>query len=176
MLAWWLIGPEQDPSRADEAPSGDAPSAVELVVPVDAFAMTVEEVVDGDTFRASVQEPNGIVSTPDPVSVRLVGLDAPEVYPRTECWGAEAEDALRDLLPASSTVMVAPDRDAFDRYGRRLFHVWADGAWVGGELVAGGHAEARRYWPNVTHHERLEQLEATAREASRGQWGACEQA
>lgn len=169
---WWLSTPDDEDAGRGAGSAGEQP-AVEQTVPVGAFAMRVDSVVDGDTFRARVERVNDVVTTPDRISIRLVGIDTPETYPETECWGPEATDAARSLLAEGSTVMVAPDQDSRDQYGRRLFHVWADGQWVNGALVADGHAEAKRYWPNVTRHDELVALMESAREAGRGQWGAC---
>lgn len=160
---------------------GPPPTVDDVVDDVDrepiwegAFAMTVVEVVDGDTLQLRLDRSNDVVTTTSPISVRLIGIDTPEVYPEEECFGQEAEAALGLLAGAGATVYVAPDVESWDPYNRRLFYVWTpDGLLINEELARGGYAEVRRYPPNTTLHERLEDAESEARSAGRGLWGAC---
>jgi len=77
----------------------------------------VDWVVDGDTFHV------------DGVSVRILGVDAPELG---EFGGEEAKWFLVELLYDEWVVL---DCVGVDRYGRRLCDVSLDGVDVGGELV-----------------------------------------
>jgi len=164
-------------AESAEAPatSGSVSTALAVpAVPPGAFALTVLYVYDGDTIQAQIQAPNEIVTTSDPIRVRLIGVDTPEGTPTPECWADDARRHLGAMLPEGSTVWAAPDRDTEDDYGRRLFELWTDdGRFVASELVSAGDAEAIRIRPNVTHHELLAQLETEARAAGRGRWGAC---
>ena len=92
-------------------------------VPAGAFEMTVESVHDGDTLRARVAAPNAVVTDLESTRVRLIGLDTPEVSPVAECWGGEATDSLRALLPPGSTVWAAADLEVRDQYGRHLLYL-----------------------------------------------------
>lgn len=142
--------------------------------PADAVAMAVRYVYDGDTVRLQREAPNDLVTTDGEVDVRLVGVDTPEARPQPECFAAESTAFLRALLPEGARVLVAPDRDTWDDYRRRLFYVWtADGRFVNAELVAGGYAEAIRVWPNVAQLDLLRATEAAAQAAGLGRWGAC---
>ncbi|QKJ18414.1 thermonuclease family protein [Microbacterium hominis] len=160
----------------DTAVSGDVPS-FEVTLPsppADAFEMTVMSVHDGDTLRAVVATPNDIVTTTESTRIRLLGIDTPEISPELECWGAEATDALTALAPPGSTIIVAPDRDPFDQYGRNLLYLWtAEGEFINARLVADGAARVEIYSPNDLHEELLRGLEADAAAADLGRWGAC---
>lgn len=143
--------------------------------PADAFALTVDYVFDGDTIEARMQQPNDIVTTANPIRIRLIGIDTPEGTPAPECWAAEARTHLSELLPEGSTVWAAPDRDTWDDYRRRLFNLWTDdGTFVNHELVAAGDAEAIRVWPNVAFYDLLSEAQAEAEASGVGQWGACD--
>ena len=142
--------------------------------PDDAFALTVTHVFDGDTIEARVGAPNEVVSTTDPVRVRLIGIDTPEGPPSSECWADEAREHLHALLPEGSTVWAAPDADRRDRHDRALLYLWTeDGRFVNHELVAAGDAEALLIEPNSAHSSLFATAEASARAGAIGQWGSC---
>src|SRR3954451_11767998 len=129
--AWWFLG--SDDRQLDIPVATGDPAMPPL--PADAFAMTVESVHDGDTLRAHVDVPNGVVTDLASTRVRLLGIDTPEISPDLDCWGAEATASLTALAPPGSTIWVAPDVEVLDRYGRQLLYVWtADGRFVNGEL------------------------------------------
>lgn len=142
--------------------------------PADAFALTVAYVYDGDTVSAQMVAPNDVVTTANPIRIRLIGVDTPEGTPSPECWADEARGHLADMLPEGTTVWAAPDRDTWDDYRRRLFYLWTDdGRFVNYELVAAGDAEAIRIRPNVAHYDLLAGAQAAARAAAVGRWAAC---
>jgi endonuclease YncB( thermonuclease family) len=160
-----------DPAR----PGGPTPVPTSPPArPAGAFPMTVRYVYDGDTLQLQHATSNAVVTTTNPIRVRIVGVDTPEAKPSAQCWSAEATRALRGLAPVGSTVWVLPERDSWDDYGRRLFDVWtADGRFVAGALVDAGDGRALRIWPNVDHAPYLAGAEMTARTAGRGLWGHC---
>lgn len=122
-----------------------------------------------------MQESNDVVTTPEPIRIRLIGIDTPEGTPTPECWADEARTHLRELLPEGSTVWAAPDADTWDDYSRRLFHLWTeDGVFVNHALVAAGDAEAIQVWPNVEFSDLLTRAQAGAEASDAGRWGACD--
>lgn len=142
--------------------------------PVDAFPLTVLYVYDGDTIQARADEPNDVVTTDEPIRIRLIGIDTPEGAPAPACWADEARAHLAGLLPEGSTVWAVPDTETWDDYDRRLFNLWTDdGRFVNLELVAGGHAEAIRVWPNVEFYDLLAGAQAEAEASGVGRWSAC---
>lgn len=131
---------------------------------------TVVRVVDGDTV---VVDLGGREE-----SVRLVGIDTPESVARDrpdECYGVEAADRLRALLPAGTAVRLRRDVEPRDVYGRLLAYVErrTDGMFVNLAQVAEGYAEADHHPPNSAHRREFAEAERAARQAGRGLWSAC---
>jgi micrococcal nuclease len=135
--------------------------------------VTVERVLDGDTFTVTGGE-----------RVRLLSIDSPELRSNAraddaECDAQAACDALAGLLPPGTTVTLRglPGEPAEDRYQRTLSNAYVpvDGTEavnVSLWLVARGHARAYREYRTVETDEAI-RLETQAREAGRGMWGTC---
>lgn len=146
-----------------------APTAGER--PADATLSHVAFVYDGDTLYL---QPDGTSSRMDEITVRLIGIDTPELRPVVECFGIEARDHLRELLPKGSAVWISGDRGPLDRYDRSLLYLWTeDGDFVNLDLVENGYATAVRIPPNEAHWPQLQAAESAARDAGRGLWGSC---
>lgn len=97
------------------------PPAVTLV--------TVESVVDGDSFRASHDGQE--------IEFRLAAINAPEL---DECHGSEAASRLRDLIGGRTVQVVSVIGD--DQFGRTLAQVHVDESNVNLTMVASGDAIA----------------------------------
>lgn len=129
--------------------------------------LDVERVVDGDTIVVTSKR-----------RVRLIGVDTPEsVDPRRPvgCFGKEASDFTKSLLPRGSRVRLVGDVEQKDSFGRTLAYVYrtSDGLFVNAELVRRGFANVLTIPPNVAHVEEFVALARQAREASAGLWSAC---
>jgi micrococcal nuclease len=132
--------------------------------------VTVERVVDGDTVvvhTGSRQE-----------KVRLVGIDTPEtVDPRkaVQCFGKEASDRTKALLPKGTVVRLERDVEARDVYGRLLAYVYraSDGMFVNLDLAEEGYARPLTIPPNVAYAERFAAAATEAARNGRGLWRAC---
>ncbi|HQS33604.1 MAG: nuclease [Polaromonas sp. 39-63-203] len=90
-------------------------------------------VVDGDTVH--VRPPHG----GKPVSVRVHGIDAPEIC---QNGGGSARDALRRRALGQQVVVHGVSRDD---YGRLLAQLVLDGDDLGGAMVEAGQAWSYRY-------------------------------
>ncbi|MGO4105718.1 thermonuclease family protein [Leifsonia sp. YAF41] len=155
------------PEEAAGADSSDVPAR-----PADATVMTVDYVHDGDTLF--LLPADAATSDSSRLKVRLLGLDTPEVGDNAECYGSEATEQLRALLPEGTEVGVTGDVEPLDQYGRSLFYLWTeDGHFVNYELVAGGAAEEVTYAPNDAYSELLRWAEDSARSSGVGLWGTC---
>ena len=135
----------------------------------------VEKVVDGDTIWVRIDEPGGPLVAGATHKIRLLEIDTPEVGGPggVECGGHEATAFAERHLLVGSTVHLLADREDTDRYGRFLRYVWtADGTFFNAEAVRTGHARAVLYEPNDAYIDLLREVEAEAREAGRGIWGA----
>lgn len=142
-----------------------------LELPSDAIRSQVTYVYDGDTLYL---QPAGTTTRAEEIKVRLIGIDTPELLPDVECFGTEARDHLRTLVPKGSSVWIASDVDEFDQYGRSLLYVWTeDGTSVNLDLVENGYATALRIAPSDTYWQQFERAQNDARVANAGLWGRC---
>jgi micrococcal nuclease len=125
-------------------------------------AARVTKHTDGDTLWLS-----GIGK------VRLIGVDTPEVFGGTECFGREASAFVERLLPLGSEVRYRLGVEERDRYGRALAYLWLrDGRFLNRLLVARGYAQPLTIPPNVEYAELFVRAARRAREAGRGLWAS----
>jgi micrococcal nuclease len=132
--------------------------------------VTVERVVDGDTVIVDLGGRDE--------RVRLIGIDTPEtVDPRkpVQCFGKEASNRTKALLPKGTEVRLERDVEARDRFGRLLAYVFraGDGTFVNLALAEEGYALPLTIPPNVAYADRFAAGAADARREGRGLWGAC---
>lgn len=130
------------------------------------FIYTVVKVLDGDTI---VVQKAGHEQT-----IRLVGVDTPEVesqYRQEACYGKEASQETKRLLPAGKTVMLLPDPYAGnkDKYGRLLRYVFTDGKMINAYLVDRGLAFNYIY-SKTASGAYFHSLERSARQKRVGLW------
>ncbi len=128
--------PETGPGTRPEA-GGDAEPGAETAGDglLEARPMTVERVVDGDSIEALIDG--------EPVDVRLIGYNAPELHPPgpTErgqdptCNGSRAKEALTELLAGGPLTVVGNEED---RFSRLLAEVMVGGRSVGEEMINRG--------------------------------------
>ena len=145
--------------------SGPAPADAPAAAPGAAAAREAEvlRVADGDTLTASLEGAE--------LTVRLIGVNAPEAG---ECLAGRARERLTELA-AGRRVRLETDQELYDRRGRLLAYLWADGTLVNEALAAEGLALARAYPPNTARQAALQTAEEAARRARLGLWapGAC---
>lgn len=122
---------------------------------IGATAQAETRVIDGDSL-----EVNG-------VSVRLFGIDAPELR---DPGGPEARAELRRLIGRRDPYCRVLD---VDRYGRDVARCWAEGRELSLSMIQAGHAVA---WCAYLRRQRRDLLpvfqraEAEARQDRRGMW------
>jgi micrococcal nuclease len=139
--------------------------ALALVPSTPSQFVRIQSGIDGDTVVLAGGQ-----------HVRLIQVDAPEVYPVAECYGAAARSALRRLLPPGTTVRVEadPGLDQTDRFGRLLRYVFRGPLNVNLELVREGAATPYFYrHGRGTYAGALDRAARVARGARRGLWGIC---
>jgi micrococcal nuclease len=120
----------------------------------------VQRVVDGDTVHLA-----GLGS------VRLIGVDTPEVYGQVECFGPQASAFAKSVLRRGTTVRYRAGTEAHDRYGRLLAYVWlTDGRLFNRMLVERGYATTLTIPPNDQLARSLAAAQADARGARAGMW------
>ena len=148
--------------------AGPPQASASATVPADAAGpFPVLDVIDGDTVR--------VARGGDPVTVRLIGVDAPETVPQdlpVQCFGPQASDYTTRLLNERQ-VKLEYDQAAgrLDRFGRELAYLWLpDGQLVNLLLIDTGHAREADYGHPYRHAEALRSAQDNARAAGRGLW------
>lgn len=118
---------------------------------------------DGDTLRLD-----------DGRSVRLIGLDTPEVGhdgTPAQPFAEQARTALEKLLAADPYIRLRYDAERQDRYQRTLAHVYLDdGRSVAALLIEQGLAAALVVPPDLWNIECYRAAERRARTGRRGIW------
>ena len=135
---------------------------------VSAASYRVTKVVDGDTIAVRMGK--------NDVSVRLIGVDAPELSSRSNtkkgCFAAQSKDYLsRKLL--GKYVTLSGDYLSCDKdyYGRLLRYVYLNGEDISRTLVLNGYARQYKYWNNdYMNRYSYTLLETAARATWRGLW------
>ncbi len=138
-----------------------------MLVPCCVGWLPVEKVIDGDTLV--VQVGHGSAE-----SVRLIGVDAPEVesrFRKGEPLGDEARAWLVSQIGDGNVRLVAEaGREDRDRYDRLLRYVYTeDGKHLNAEIVRAGFARAYTRFP-FAKQDRFVELELEARRNRRGLW------
>jgi len=126
----------------------------------------VLEVFDGDTIL--------VRSDQDVLTIRLIGIDAPEKgHPaRPKEFGSDESAKYLSDLCEGKEVLLEPDREDTDSYGRYLRYVFLPGPerrLLNLDLVRHGHARVLRPFP-FSRREEFERAEEEARENGRGVW------
>lgn len=117
---------------------------------------SVQRVLDGDTLVLVPQEPKAA-----PVTVRLASIDAPE---SKQPGGIASAQHLASLVH-NRTITVRPKE--FDRYGRLVAWIEADGIDVNLAMLQAGHAwHFQKYDSNPAYAK----AQQAAQEAHRGLW------
>jgi micrococcal nuclease len=135
----------------------------DLVASDDDTSARVTRVVDGDTVRL-----DGLGS------VRLIGIDTPEVFGGRECFGREASAFAKRSLAPGAAVHYRLGVEQRDRYGRALAYVYLPDGRLFNELLAErGYATPLTIPPNDDLADRFVAAARRARERHLGLWAAC---
>jgi len=117
----------------------------------DRWSGVVTYVVDGDSVRVRPLQGG------KPVSVRLDGIDAPEIC---QSGGVVARDALKRRVLGLQVVIEGKSRDD---YSRLLARVMLNGDDVGARMVIDGHAWSYRYRGSTGPYAAQQRLAEAAR-------------
>jgi micrococcal nuclease len=124
----------------------------------------VQRIVDGDTIELE----GGL-------TLRYLMINTPETTGgKDDCFGQQAVQFNRDLVEGK-TVEIRYDTECQDRFDRTLAYVSINGQEVNSLMLERGYACLLHIPPNGD--ERLAEykaLEAAAKAANRGLWGACD--
>ena len=129
----------------------------------------VVRVTDGDTLKVRII---GVGER----SIRILGIDTPEVYGGRECGGDAASASMARLAPVGSRVRLEsdPTQADQDRYGRWLRYVSRRGLDVGRAQVRLGMAQTYVYRDDPFRRTRAYlRTEKVAHHRLRGSWNGC---
>lgn len=133
-----------------------------VIKEVPAFYKVVE-VIDGDTIQV---EFNNQIET-----VRLLGIDTPEITPSEECFGMKASQKAKELLKEQNVYLIpdslSSDKDKYDRLLRYVF--LPNGEFINAELIKEGYAFNYIYEP-FQLMKQFDYLEKQAKENRLGLW------
>lgn len=156
------------PCPCSPAAGGDPGPGGSRATPPRSFRGTVVSVADGDTL--DVTTPSGSVET-----VRIIGIDTPEVYGGKECGGPAASAAMKRMADGQQVRVVAdPTQDRRDRYGRLLAYIDRGSQDLGLTMVKRGLASAYPYDGPFQRYPKYEQADRQARNEGRGSWRHCD--
>jgi len=153
------VSPTPDSAVLTVAPTLPTPTSAILFpfecIPTDTTLETgvVTYIVDGDSIFVEIDGQEK--------EVRYVGIDAPEMDPIEP--GAEAAAQRNAELVEGKTITLVRDVSEVDPYDRLLRYVLVGDIFVNYELVNGGFAEPKRYWPDVACNETLQNARGTTR-------------
>jgi endonuclease YncB( thermonuclease family) len=123
----------------------------------------VTHVVDGDT----VDLDNG-------KTVRLIGIDTPEVYGGAECGGEQASAFMERIATGRRvSVHTDPTQDTYDRYGRLLAYLDAGETDLGEAVLRAGWAQVYVYDQPFERLAAYRNAANSAEVANRGVSGRC---
>jgi len=107
--------------------------------PTYCYRAHVCSVHDGDTIRADIDLgfKISIINT----SLRLAGIDAPELRGSEKERGVDARNALAARI-AGRDIVVETDRDKAGKYGRYFATVWLNGENINKWMIDNGYATA----------------------------------
>ena len=130
------------------------------------FRANVIRVVDGDTVE--VAKIRGGTET-----IRLLGIDTPEVYGGAECGGKAASSLMKRLGTGRVKVKTDPRQPKRDKYGRLLAYITKNGKDLNKVMVARGRAKVYVVGSRFSRFRSYKSAERSARAKSRGSWGTC---
>ena len=107
------------------------------------YSAKIIAVIDGDTVKAEIDLGFGITRRD---TLRLKGINAPELHAADPKPGIAAKEYLAKLLSIFPTVTIRTHKDASEKYGRLLAEIWIPGqhgeiSSVNSEMVTAGHAK-----------------------------------
>lgn len=149
-------------SKARPGKGSDAPDPPRVI----RFRATVSSVVDGDTIE--VRRRSGSEE-----SIRILGIDTPEVYGGVECGGPAASKLMGRLARGRVVVKTDPNQPKRDRYGRLLAYVSKSGVDLGRRMVSKGRAKVYVVGERFSRYGSYIDAQRRAKRAERGTWRSC---
>jgi len=105
------------------------------------YRAIVKKVYDGDTITVDIDL--GFDIWMKNKSIRLAGIDTPEIRGEERPEGLVVKDIVLKMIPVGSEVILKTEKDATGKYGRYLAEVWKVGDFnsLNEWLLDNGYAE-----------------------------------
>lgn len=148
--------------KPQESPSEETNSG-------DFVKVTVQRVVDGDTFELTTGE-----------KVRIIGVNTPESTTKTEPYGKEASNYTKEKLTGKA-IYLQRDVSETDRYGRLLRYAWLEVPkeitketiakyMFNAHLLLEGYGQPYTFQPDSKYADIFIEFAREARENEKGLW------
>jgi micrococcal nuclease len=102
------------------------------------YKAKIASVYDGDTIRVDIDLGFNIIMKNE--SVRLYGIDTPELRGEEKVFGYESKNKLLEYIPVGSEVLIQTIKDSKEKYGRYLGIIFVNGVNINEEMVKNGYA------------------------------------
>ena len=126
-------------------------------------------VYDGDTIN--------IYDNGKARSVRLIGIDAPEVesdYRKAECFNKQAKSYISDKIYGNQVYLEYDDSQGnVDMYGRLLRYIWVNDEMLNLSMLIDGYAEEFTYDNTYKYKDIFDTAQAKAKNNGTGLWTTC---
>lgn len=128
---------------------------------VSAKTVTVDRVIDGDTFVTTNDE-----------HIRLIGVDTPELD-SGDCYSQKAKTYLEDKILGKS-VRLDYDEDRKDNFGRTLAYVYQGDSFINKKILKQGYGTVLSISPNTQFEDSFLILQENAQQDLKGLWSHCD--
>ncbi len=136
--------------------------------------LIVREVPTGDTLVLESPLAGAQIGAVGRITVRLIGLDAPDPGVPNECYAVVSRSGLQTLLPPGTLAWVLTDEQPQDANGFWLVWVWTpDGTFVNQVLASNGLARVIDASPNSAFWPDVAQGAEQAYRRQVGLWAEC---
>ncbi|WP_309649907.1 thermonuclease family protein [Nocardioides sp.] len=156
------------PCSTSQGGGGQQPGGGSQPEPTRRQKAKIVRVIDGDTYEVK------LIGGPKR-TVRVLGIDTPEVFGGKECGGPAASKAAKKMLPVGTRVLLISDntQDLKDRYGRILRYVIKGKIDVGRNQLNQGHAKVFVFDKPFKRVDSYRAAQRKAKQADKGIWGNC---
>lgn len=139
--------------------------------------VNVVRVVDGDTavveiradYKDYLHKEFGI-RVEEPVTIRFLGIDTPESTKEQQLYGVESKEYTTLLLNRDNVEIELDDKVVFDKYGRLLVHIFADGQSVQQILLEEGMARIAYIFDDYKYLDNYMAAQEQAKNSQKNIW------
>lgn len=97
------------------------------------YNAVVASIYDGDTIRVNIDLGFNFWKMNE--TVRLIGIDAPELRGIERPLGLKSKEWLMSKIPPGSKIILQTEKDKQEKYGRYLGTIWVDGVNINKQIL-----------------------------------------